>query len=351
MELNEDRLHDLLGKVVTEMGAAANGPLITIGDKLGLYTTLAESGHLTSHELAVKTNTTERYIREWLSAQAASGYVEYEASSQKFFMTPEQSMVFGNRKSPVFMTGAFYAISSLYHDEHKIENAFKTGEGVSWGDHNSCLFCGTEKFFSPSYEGNLISNWIPSMDGVIEKLEKGAKVADIGCGHAASTIIMAKAFPNSSFIGFDFHAASIDQAKERAKDAGLTNVSFEVSTAKDFPGSDYDFITFFDCLHDMGDPVGACAHTKAALKSDGTCMIVEPFAKDTLEDNLNPVGRAFYAFSTMLCTPCSLNQEVGLALGAQAGEKQLKEVISKGGFSKFKRATETPFNLILEARP
>lgn len=351
MELNENKLHHLLGKVVTEMGAAANGPLITIGDKLGLFTTLTECGLLSSHELAEKTNTAERYVREWLAAQAASGYIEYEAASEKFFMTPEQSMVFGNRKSPVFMTGAFYAISSVYHDEPKIEKAFKTGEGVSWGDHNSCLFCGTEKFFSPSYEGNLISNWIPSLDGVTEKLQKGAKVADIGCGHAASTIIMAKAFPNSTFVGFDFHAASIEQAKKRAKDAGVANVLFEVATAKDFTGKDYDFITFFDCLHDMGDPVGACAHAKAALKPDGTCMIVEPFAKDSLEENLNPVGRAFYAFSTMLCTPCSLNQEVGLALGAQAGEGKLKEVISKGGFSRFKRATETPFNLILEARP
>jgi len=351
MELNEEKLHALLGKVVTEMGAAANGPLVTIGDKLGLYTTLSESEPLSSSELAAKTNTAERYVREWLSAQAASGYVQYHADTQKFSMTPEQTMVFGNRKSPVFMTGAFYAISSVYHDEPKIEKAFKTGEGVSWGDHNNCLFCGTEKFFSPSYEGNLISNWLPSMEGLVEKLEKGAKVADIGCGHAASTIIMAKAFPNSSFIGFDFHAPSIAQAKERAKAAGLTNISFEVATAKDFPGTDYDFIAYFDCLHDMGDPVGACAHTKVALKPDGTCMVVEPFAKDSLEENLNPVGRAFYAFSTMLCTPCSLNQEVGLALGAQAGEKKLKEVITKGGFSRFKRAMETPFNLILEARP
>jgi SAM-dependent methyltransferase len=351
MELNEDKLHELLGKVVVEMGAAANGPLITIGDKLGLYETLSKCGLLTSNELATKTNTAERYVREWLSAQAASGYVEYNADNGKFYMTPEQSEVFGNRKSPVFMTGAFYAISSLYHDEPKIEEAFRTGEGVSWGDHNDCLFCGTEKFFSPSYEGNLINNWLPALEGVVEKLNIGAKVADIGCGHAASTIIMAKAFPNSLFIGFDFHENSIETARERAKVAGLTNISFEVSTAKDFPGKDYDFICFFDCLHDMGDPIGACAHTKTALKADGTCMIVEPFAKDSLEENLNPVGRAFYAFSTMLCTPCSLNQEVGLALGAQAGEKRLKEVINKGGFSRFKRATETPFNLILEARP
>jgi len=350
MELNETELHNLLGKVVTEMGAAANGPLITIGDKLGLYKTLSESGEISSHELAVKTNTAERYIREWLSAQAASGYVEYNAANEKFSMTPEQTAVFGNNKSPVFMTGAFSVISSLYHDAPKIEKAFQTGEGVSWGDHNTCLFCGTEKFFSPSYEGNLINNWLPALDGVVEKLEQGAKVADIGCGHAASTIIMARAFPNSTFIGFDFHAASIEEAKEKANSAGLTNVSFEVATAKDFSGSNYDFITFFDCLHDMGDPIGACAHSKRALKPDGTCMVVEPFAKDSLEENLNPVGRAFYAFSTMLCTPCSLNQEVGLALGAQAGEKKLREVITNGGFTKFKRAMETPFNLILEAR-
>lgn len=350
MELNETELHNLLGKVVTEMGAAANGPLITIGDKLGLYKTLSESGEMTSHELAAKTNTAERYVREWLSAQAASGYVEYNATHKKFSMTLEQTAVFGNNKSPVFMTGAFSVISSLYHDAPKIEHAFKTGEGVSWGDHNSCLFCGTEKFFSPSYEGNLINNWLPALDGVLEKLKQGAKVADVGCGHAASTIIMAKAFPNSTFIGFDFHAPSIEEAKEKANSSGLTNVSFEVASAKDFPGSNYDFIAFFDCLHDMGDPVGACAHTKAALKPDGTCMIVEPFANDSLEENLNPVGRAFYAFSTMLCTPCSLNQEVGLALGAQAGEKRLNEVITKGGFSSVKRAMETPFNLILEAK-
>jgi len=351
MELNEDKLHDLLGKVVVEMGAAANGPLITIGDKLGLYKSLSESGHVTSSELADKTNTSERYVREWLSAQAGSGYVEYDAKSKKFFMTPEQSAVFGNDKSPVFMTGAFYAITSLYHDEPKILNAFKTGEGVSWGNHNKCLFCGTEKFFTPSYENNLIASWIPSMEGVTEKLKKGVKVADIGCGHAASTIIMAKAFPNSTFIGFDFHEESIQKAKSRANDAGVTNASFEVSTAKTFHGKDYDFITFFDCLHDMGDPVGACTHAKNALKPDGTCMIVEPFANGSLEENLNPVGRAFYAFSTMLCVPCSLNQEVGLALGAQAGEEKLKDAITAGGFSRFKRATETPFNLILEARP
>lgn len=351
MELNEEKLHELLGKVVVEMGAAANGPLITIGDKLGLYTTLSSDGPMSAKELADATGTAERYVREWSSAQAASGYIEYDAEADSFHMTPEQTMAFGDRNSPVFMTGAFYAITSLYHDEPKMMEAFKTGEGISWGNHNKCLYCGTEKFFSPSYEGNLVNSWIPSLEEVDEKLKNGAKVADVGCGHAASTIIMAKAFPKSTFFGFDYHDKSIEQARLRAQDAGVSNVSFEVTTAKDFPGSDYDFITFFDCLHDMGDPVGACNHAKEALKPDGSLMVVEPFALDSLAENMNPVGRAFYAFSTQLCVPCSLNQEVGLALGAQAGEKRLKEAITNGGFSRFRRATETPFNLILEARP
>ncbi len=350
MELDEEKLHELLGKVVTEMGAAANGPLILLGDKLGLFESLALNGPMNSTELADETNTAERYVREWLSAQAASGYITYNSSANNFSMTPEQAAVFGVKNSPVFMTGAFYAITSVYNDTPKIESAFKTGEGVAWGDHNTCLFCGTEKFFSPSYESNLVSQWIPSLSGVEEKLQKGAKVADIGCGHAASTIIMAKAFPNSTFIGYDYHDKSIEQAKNRAAEAGVENVSFEVSTAKEFAGTDYDLVTFFDCLHDMGDPVGAMAHVKEVLKPDGSCMIVEPFAMDNLEDNLNPVGRAFYAFSTSICTPCSLNQEVGLALGAQAGEKRLKEVVTSAGFPSFRRATETPFNLILEAR-
>ncbi len=350
MELNEEKLNELLGKVVTEMGAAANGSLILLGDKLGLFKSLAASGPMNSTELADETNTAERYVREWLSAQAASGYVTYDAAANSFSMTPEQAAVFGNEESPVFMTGAFYAITSVYNDAPKMEKAFQTGEGIAWGDHDTCLFCGTEKFFSPSYESNLVNNWIPSLEGVDAKLKSGAKVADIGCGHAASTIIMARAYPNSTFTGYDYHDKSIEQARMRAKDAGLNNLTFEVATAKDFPGDGYDLVTFFDCLHDMGDPVGACAHVKEVLKPDGSCMIVEPFAKDTLEENLNPVGRAFYAFSTAICTPCSLNQEVGLALGAQAGEKRLREVVTSAGFGQFRRATETPFNLILEAR-
>ena len=350
MSINEDRLNKLLGQVVLEMGAAANGPLITIGDKLGLYKALAEAKTLSADELATKTHTALRYVQEWLAAQAASGYIEYDSKKHQFYMTPEQVAVFGDNKSPVFMTGAFYAITSLYHDEPKLLEAFKTGKGISWGDHHTCLFCGTEKFFSPSYEGNLISSWIPALKGVTEKLKQGAKVADVGCGHAASTIVMAKAFPNSQFIGIDFHKDSIKQAIVRAKEACIENIEFKVATAKDYDDKDFDFIAFFDCLHDMGDPVGACAHAKQALKTDGSIMIVEPFANNSIAENLNPVGRAFYAFSTQLCIPCSLNQEVGLSLGAQAGLKRLTETIKSSGFSYCEKATETPFNLILEVK-
>lgn len=351
MELNEEKLHDFLGKMVNEMGAAANGVLILIGDRLGLYKALTNTGPMTSEELAKSTSTTERYVREWASAQAASGFIEFDPETQKFSMTPEQSMVFAIEDSPVIMTGAFYTISSMYHDEPKITKAFQTGEGVTWGNHNNCLFCGTEKFFKPSYKANLVSSWIPSLDGVEEKLKYGAKIADVGCGHGASTLIMAKAFPNSEFIGYDIHDKSIAHATQLAEESGLSNVSFEVATAKDFPGDGYDLVTFFDSLHDMGDPVGACSHVASKLNKEGTCMIVEPFAKDNLEENLNPLGRAFYAFSTMLCTPTSLSQEVGLGLGSQAGEKRLREVAIEGGFRNFRRAAETPFNLILEARP
>ena len=351
MNINEEKLHDFLGRMVNEMGAAANGSLIVLGDRLGLYKALSKYGPMTSAQLARATGTAERYVREWLSAQAASAFIEFDEETKAFHMTPEQSMVFANEESPVIMTGAFYAISSMYHDEPKIAEAFQSGEGVTWGDHNSCLFCGTEKFFRPSYKANLVSSWIPALDGVEEKLKRGARVADVGCGHGASTLVMAEAFPNSEFIGYDYHEKSIEHAAHLASESGLSNISFEVARAKDFPGEGYDLITYFDCLHDMGDPVGACAHALKALDKDGTCMIVEPFAKDSLSENLNPLGRAFYAFSTMLCTPTSLSQEVGLGLGAQAGEKKLKEVAMAGGFGNFRKAVETPFNLILEARP
>lgn len=349
--IDEMRMHELLNKMVGDMGAAAVAPLVILGDKLGLYRALANDGPLSSEQLADMTGTTERYVREWCAAQAGSGYIDYDSDTNKFSMSPEQQAVFSDPDSPMCMTGGFYSIGSMFIDEPKITHAFQTGEGVSWGDHSSCLFCGVEKFFRPGYQANLVSQWLPALEGVVEKLEKGAKVADVGCGYGASTLVMAQAFPKSSFVGFDFHEPSVDHANQLAQEAGFENVRFEVSTAKHFPGNDYDLVAYFDCLHDMGDPVGAAAHTLQALKPDGSMMLVEPFAHDQLSDNLNPVGRMYYCFSTMICTPASISQEVGLALGAQAGEKKLRAVAMEAGFSRFKRATETPFNLVLEAKP
>lgn len=346
-----DALNTMMGKVITDLGAAANGALVILGDRLGLYRALAEAGPSTSSDLATRTGLHERYVREWLATQAASGYVNYDATRESFSMTPEQAAVFADPDSPVAMAGGFYSVSALYHDEPLVTDAFRTGAGIPWSDHHNCLFCGTERFFRPGYVANLVDHWIPALDGVQEKLRAGAKIADIGCGHGVSTIVMAKAFPNSQFTGFDMHGASIEAARQHAVDEGVSNVSFEVAAAKTFPGKDYDFVTVFDALHDMGDPAGMAAHVLECLKPDGTWMIVEPMAGDTLAENLNPVGRAFYAFSTMICTPGSKSQEVGLALGAQAGERRLGEVVKQGGFTRFRRATETPVNLILEARP
>ena len=351
MSLDETRLHTLLGKMVNDMGAAAVAPLVILGDKLGLYKSLAAAGPLSTEDLAQQTGTTERYVREWCAAQAGSGYIEFDAETNRFSMTPEQQAVFADPDSPACMTGGYYAISSLFVDEPKISEAFQTGQGVPWGEHSSCLFCGTEKFFRPGYQTNLVSDWLPSLEGVVPKLEQGAKVADVGCGHGVSTLVMAAAFPQSDFIGFDFHGPSVARANVLAAESGLTNVRFEEASAKDFPGTDFDLIAFFDCLHDMGDPVGATQHSRQALKEDGTLLLVEPFAQDELAENLNPVGRMYFSFSTMVCTPASLSQEVGLALGAQAGERRLREVATAGGFTRFRRATETPFNLVLEARP
>jgi SAM-dependent methyltransferase len=349
--LDPAKLETLVHQMVGDMGAAAVAPLVVLGDRLGLYRAIAESGPMTTEALAEKTDTTERYVREWCAAQAGFGYITYDPTNGQFSMTPEQQAVFSDADSPTCMTGGYYAIASMAIDEPKIAHAFKSGEGVGWGEHCNCLFCGTEKFFRPGYKANLVNEWLPSLNGVVEKLTRGGKVADVGCGHGASTLVMAQAFPNSEFIGFDFHDESIACANQRAKDAGIRNARFEVATAKHFPGGDYDLIAYFDCLHDMGDPVGAAAHTKKALKPDGAMMVVEPFAHDKLEDNLNPIGRMFYSFSTMICTPASISQEVGLALGAQAGPKRLENVVKEGGFSKFRVATQTPFNLIIEARP
>lgn len=349
--MNEEKLQELMGKMVTEMGAAVIGVHVILGDRLGLYRALAADGGLTSEELAERTGTGERYVREWLAGQAASGYVEYDAGAGTFGMTPEQAAVFADEDSPVYMAGGFYGLESLYAAEPRLSEAFRTGEGVGWGEHTDCLFCGTEKFFRPLYRSNLVSEWLPALDGVVERLEEGGKVADVGCGHGVSTILMAEAFPESRFYGFDFHEPSIERARELAAEAGLENVAFEVAAADEYGGDGYDLVACFDCLHDMGDPVGVAAHVRRSLSEDGRWLIVEPMAGDRLEDNLNPVSRLLYGFSTVVCVPTSLDQDVGMALGAQAGEARLREVVTSGGFGGFRRAAETPFNMILEASP
>jgi SAM-dependent methyltransferase len=322
-----------------------------IGEKLGLYEALAQ-GEMTSAELATKTGTDERYLREWLSSQAAGGYVTYNAETRKFGLSEEQAFALATPDSPAYIPGAFELALGSLAAVPRIAESFRTGAGMGWHEHDDGVFHGCEKFFRPGYAANLVSSWIPALQGVKEKLESGGRVADVGCGKGASTILMAKSFPKSRFVGFDYHDKSIDAARESARREGLSDrVTFEVSKAKEYPGRDYDFVTVFDCLHDMGDPVGAASHVRQSLAADGTWMIVEPFAKDDLKDNLNPVGRVYYSFSTLLCTPCSRSQEVGLCLGAQAGEKRMREIIQSAGFNRFRKATETPFNLVYEAKP
>jgi SAM-dependent methyltransferase len=351
-EIDQGKLEEFMGRFVGDLGASLSAALVVIGDRLGLYRAMADGEPLTADELAQRTNTDPRYVREWLSNQAAGGYVSYDPQEQVFFLTPEQSLALAQEGSPAFVPGAFQLATALIKDEPKITAAFGSGEGVGWHEHNHDLFAGTERFFRPGYSANLVSAWIPALDGVQEKLEAGASVADVGCGHGASTLIMAEAFPRSRFVGFDYHDGSIEAARAAAERAGVDDrVSFEVAKAKEYPGSDYDFVAVFDCLHDMGDPVGASAHVLETLAGDGTWMIVEPNAGDRLEDNLNPVGRVFYGASTLVCTPASRDQEVGLALGAQAGEARLRDVVTQGGFTRFRRAAETPFNIVLEARP
>ncbi len=352
MAIDPDKLHEFLGKAIVDFGATFHAALIRIGDKLGLYKALAAGGPQTAAELAKRTGTVERYVREWLCNQAAGGYVFYDPSSGRFHLSEEQAFGLADENSPVFLPGAFQCALAAIKAEEQLTERFKSGKGLGWHEHDPELFVGTERFFRPGYAANLVSSWIPSLEDVDGKLKSGARVADVGCGLGASTILMAKSYPKSEFVGFDYHDKSIETAKQRAADAGVANrIRFEVAKAKEYPGKDYDFVTFFDCLHDMGDPVGASSHVRSTLKKDGTWMIVEPFAGDKLEDNLNPIGRAFYGASTLLCTPASLSQEVGLALGAQAGEKRLREVVTHGGFTRFRRATQTPFNLIFEARP
>ncbi|HLH44836.1 MAG TPA: class I SAM-dependent methyltransferase [Bryobacteraceae bacterium] len=350
--IDEAKLHEFMGKAIADMGAAVHAVLILMGDRLGLYKAMADCKPVSSGELAQRTGLHERYVREWLNANAASGYVTYDAAAKTFALPPEQALALAVEDSPVYLPGVFQILSACYHDAPKIENAFRTGEGVGWHEHHHDLFRGTERFFRPNYNANLITNWIPSLNGVQERLRGGAKVADVGCGLGASTILMAKEFPHSTFFGFDYHDGSIKLAREAAQKAGVADrIQFEVSPAKSFPGKDYDFVAFFDCLHDMGDPAGAAAHVRQALRPEGSWMIVEPFAGDSPEANHNPIGRIFYSASTMLCVPASLSQEVGAALGAQAGEAKIRAVVTSAGFSRFRRATETPFNLVFEAKP
>lgn len=352
MAIDETKLGEFMNKVVSDVGAAMSGALVMIGDRLGLYRAMAVLGPTTASELATRTETSERYVSEWLDAQASGGYVTYDPKTKRYTLPEEQAFALADDQSPVFCPGLFQVTKAVWDADQKIAANFRNGQGTAWGEHHHCLFEGTERFFRAGYIGNLVGNWIPALDGVKAKLEEGARVADVGCGLGASTILMAKAFPNSTFRGFDSHALSIELAQKRAREAGVGDrVQFAVAKATDYPGEEYDLVAHFDCLHDMEDPVGAAKHTKRSLARDGTWLVVEPFAGDSPEENHNPVGRVFYSASTMLCVPHSLSQK-GPALGAQAGEARLRKVIVEGGgFSKLRRATQTPFNLVLEARP
>ena len=350
-ELDVNKLNAFMGQFVTDLGAAVHSGMVVIGEKLGLYKALA-AGPIGSLQLARKTGTDERYVREWLASQAAGGYVTYDERTNEFSLSKEQAFTLANEDGPAYLPGAFELVLGSLAAVPRIAESFRTGEGMGWHEHADGVFHGCEKFFRPGYAANLVNSWIPALDGVREKLEAGAHVADVGCGKGASTILMAQAFPQSRFVGFDYHDKSIEAARESARKNGVQDrVIFEVAAAKSFPGRDYDFVTVFDCLHDMGDPIGAAAHVRQSLARNGTWMIVEPFAHDHLKDNLNPVGRVMYSFSTLLCTPCSRSQEVGLCLGAQAGESRIREVVTAAGFERFRRATETPFNIVYEARP
>ena len=350
--LNQKKVEQFLHRFVHDLAASMGTSLALVGEKLGLYKAMSGAGPLTPAELAARTSTNERYIREWLSAQAANGYVEYDAATGKFRLPDEHALLLANEDGPAYIPGAFHVLSAVFRDEHKITEAFRSGDGVGWHEHHAELFLGTEKFFRPTYLHNLTQAWIPALDGVEAKLKQGAAVADVGCGHGSSTILMAQTYPESSFYGYDYHQASVEQARQRAERAGVQHrVRFEVATAKDFDDRSYDLVCFFDCLHDMGDPVGALKHVRETLEDDGTVLIVEPYANETLAENLNPIGAVFYAASTMICTPASKAQEVGAALGAQAPESKLREVAQAGGFRRFRRAAETPFNRVYEARP
>jgi SAM-dependent methyltransferase len=352
VEIDGDKLMEFVFRAVGEVGATLNTALVVMGDKLGLYQALAGAGPLSPAELAERSKTAERYVREWLNAQAAGGYVEYDPDSGRYTLPPEQAVALTDPDSPAYLPGFFQLALGSILDSPKIMAAATTGTGFGWHEHVHDVHEGCERFFRPGYNANLITGWLPALDGVVDKLEQGALVADVGCGHGSSTILMAQAFPNSTFAGSDYHDGSIEVARRQAQEAGVSErVRFETAPAAAYGGTGYDLVTMFDCLHDMGDPVSAARHVRGTLKPDGTWMIVEPLAGDRVEENLNPVGRVYYAASTLLCTPASLSQEVGLALGAQAGQARIADVVAAGGFTRFRRAAETPFNLVFEARP
>lgn len=350
MTASEDKLHEFLHKAVCDLGAAASASMMLIGDRLGLYKALAQ-GPATSAELAQRTGTHERYVREWLGNQAAGGYVEYDDTSDRYSLNEEQRLCLADPQGPVDLPGAYFLIEAMFHALDRTQENFRTGKGMEWGDHHPCLFHGTERFFRAGYNANLLTSWLPALDGTIEKLKRGGKAADVGCGHGASMILMAQAFPETEFVGYDYHPGSIEVANKRAKDAKVENARFEVADATGYDDRDFDLIAFFDCLHDMADPAGAARHARGAIRDDGVCMVVEPFAGDHITDNFNPVGRVYYGASAQICVPVSLARN-GPALGAQAGEARLRGVlVDQGGFTRFRRATETPFNIVLEARP
>ena len=349
MPIDEERLNQFLGHAVEDLGAAISATLILIGDQLGLYKALAQHP-LTAAQLATSTGTSERYVREWLGNQAAGGYVQYDAAGDTYSLSEEQALCLADPGGPVDIPGAYSVVEATFHALERTRDNFRTGAGLEWGEHHPCLFKGTERFFRAGYNAHLLGEWLPALDGVVERLKAGGKAADVGCGHGASTVLMAKAFPSATFIGYDYHAPSIETARQRARDAGADNARFEVADATGYSEQDFDLIAFFDCLHDMADPVGAARHARGALKADGSCMLVEPFAGDRVSDNLNPVGRVYYGASSQICVPVSLARN-GPALGAQAGEARLRQVMTDAGFLHFRRATETPFNLVLEARP
>jgi 2-polyprenyl-3-methyl-5-hydroxy-6-metoxy-1,4-benzoquinol methylase len=347
-----DKLMQFVFRAVDEVGATLNTALVVLGDRLGLYRALAGAGPMTPAELAGSSGAAERYVREWLNAQAAGGYVDYDPDTGRYTLPPEQAVALTDADSPAYLPGFFQLALGSVLDSPKITEAARTGAGFGWHEHVHDVHEGCERFFRPGYNANLITGWLPALDGVVAKLERGARVADVGCGHGASTILMAQAFPDSSFTGSDYHDGSVQTARQHAQEAGVSaQVRFETAPAAAYSGSGYDLVTMFDCLHDMGDPAAAARHVRGTLQPDGTWMIVEPMAGDRVEENLNPVGRAYYAFSTLLCTPASLAQETGLALGAQAGEARIRDVVTAGGFTRFRRVAQTPFNLVDEARP